>query len=147
MLIALILAFGGAPAHAGLSTNCVAADGGATSLLVQVKDKKGKKNKHGDDHNGRQSHDDGLTECTIQSPGSGGGCKSGFNYVVRENEERQEMLRLRGRQRNAKQAPAGKAVRTTTFCGGTTSRPSPSNHPLKAVRKMELCCCHTLNVI
>jgi hypothetical protein len=72
--IALILAFSGAPTHAGLSTNCVAADGNDTSLLLQVK----KQKKHKD---GQSQNDTGLTECTIQQPGSGGGCKGGFKWV------------------------------------------------------------------
>jgi hypothetical protein len=67
--VALILAFGGAPAHAGLSTNCLATGGSAASLLVHVKDKKSKKKNH--------DQESGLTECTIQSAGSAGGCKNG----------------------------------------------------------------------
>jgi hypothetical protein len=66
--VALILAFGGAPAHAGLSTNCLATDGSAASLLVQVKDKKSKK---------KHDQESGLTECTIVGAGGGGGCKNG----------------------------------------------------------------------
>ena len=74
-VVSLVLAFNGRVADAGLSANCVATDGGTTSLLLQVK--KNKKHKNGSE----QSHDDsGLTECTIQSAGGGGGCKSGFNY-------------------------------------------------------------------
>jgi hypothetical protein len=72
--IALILAFSGDPAHAGLSTNCVAADRSDTSLLLQVK----KQKKH---HDGQSQNDTGLTECTIVQPGGGGGCKTGFKYV------------------------------------------------------------------
>jgi hypothetical protein len=75
--VALILVFGGGVADAGLSTNCVAAAGGTTSLLVQIKDKS-KKKKNGHD---QSQNDTGLTDCTIVSPGGGGGCKSGFNYV------------------------------------------------------------------
>jgi hypothetical protein len=45
---------------------------------VQVKDKKPKKKKHGDD---QSENDTGLTDCTIVNPGGGGGCKTGFNYV------------------------------------------------------------------
>ena len=72
--IALILALSGAPAHAGLSTNCVAADRNDTSLLLQVK----KQKKHKD---GQSQNDTGLTECTIVQPAGGGGCKTGFKYV------------------------------------------------------------------
>jgi hypothetical protein len=53
--IALILAFSGVPTHAGLSTNCVAADGIDPSLLLQVK-----KNKK---HSGQSQNDSGLTNC------------------------------------------------------------------------------------
>jgi hypothetical protein len=60
-----------------LSTNCVAADGIDTSLLLQVK----KQKKHKD---GQSQNDSGLTECTIQQPGSGGGCKAGLNGCVRK---------------------------------------------------------------
>jgi hypothetical protein len=68
-VVALVLGFSSGVADAGLSTNCVAADGTATSLLVHIKDKKSKKKKH--------DQDSGLTECTIQGAGSGGGCKNG----------------------------------------------------------------------
>jgi hypothetical protein len=77
-VVSLALAFNGGTANAGLSSFCVAVDGGTTSLLVQVKDKKPKKKKHGDD---QSENDTGLTDCTIVSPGGGGGCKTGFNYV------------------------------------------------------------------
>ena len=71
--VALILAFSGAPAHAGLSTNCLATDGSKASLLLQIK-----KNKK---HSGQSQNDSGLTNCTIVQPGGGGGCKGGFKYV------------------------------------------------------------------
>jgi hypothetical protein len=76
-VISLVFAVNGGVADAGLSTNCVAADGSSAPLLVQVKDKKSKKKKHND--GGDQTS--GLTECTIQSSGGGGGCKTGFKYV------------------------------------------------------------------
>jgi hypothetical protein len=72
--MALILALSGAPTHAGLSTNCVAADRSDTSLLLQVK----KQKKHKD---GQSQNDSGLTECTVVQPGGGGGCKGGFKWV------------------------------------------------------------------
>ena len=72
--VALILAVSAAPTHAGLSTNCVAAHGSDTSLLLQIK----KQKKH---HDGQSQNDTGLTECTIVQPGGGGGCKTGFKYV------------------------------------------------------------------
>lgn len=71
--VLLSLAFSGA-VSAGLSTNCVATDGNSTSLLVKVD----KKKKH---KNGQSQNDSGLTDCTIVSPGGGGGCKTGFKYV------------------------------------------------------------------
>jgi hypothetical protein len=81
-VVSLVLAFNGGVADAGLSTNCVATDGSTPSLLLQVKKKK--KHQDGDDDSSGQSQkgDDGdageLTECTIQQPGGGGGCKTGF---------------------------------------------------------------------
>ena len=71
--VALILAVSGAPAHAGLSTNCLATGGSNASLLLQIK-----KNKK---HSGQSQNDSGLTNCTIVQPGGGGGCKGGFKYV------------------------------------------------------------------
>jgi hypothetical protein len=71
--MAFILAVSGAPADAFLSTNGVAADGSDSSLLLQIK--KTKKN------SGQSQNDAGLTECTIQQSGSGGGCKGGFKWV------------------------------------------------------------------
>jgi hypothetical protein len=72
--IALILAFSDGSTHARLRTICVAADGSDTSLLLQVT----KQKKHKD---GQCQNDSGLTECTIQEPGSGGGCKAGLKWV------------------------------------------------------------------
>jgi hypothetical protein len=74
-VVSLVLAFSGGVADAGLSANCVAADGSTTSLLLLIKKKK---QNHGDDDGGGQSE---LSECTIQSAGGGGGCKGGFKYV------------------------------------------------------------------
>ena len=71
----LVLAFSGGVADAGLSANCVATGGSTTPLLSLIKKKK---QKHGGDDGGGQSE---LSECTIQSPGGGGGCKGGFKYV------------------------------------------------------------------
>ena len=105
-VVLLALAYSGRVAEAGLSTNCVAADGSTTSLLVQVKDKKGNKKKHGDHHNGGQSHDDsGLTECTIQGAGGGGGCKTGFNYKCEKMKSGKKCCGCVA-DKNAKQAPA-----------------------------------------
>jgi hypothetical protein len=73
--VALSFAFSGA-VSAGLSTNCVVTDASNTSLLVKVDSKKKKKHKDGQSQN-----DSGLTDCTIVSPGGGGGCKTGFKYV------------------------------------------------------------------
>jgi hypothetical protein len=70
-VVSFVLAFSGGVADAGLSANCVAADGSTTSLLLLIK----KKKKQND---GGQSE---LSECTIQSAGGGGGCKGGFKYV------------------------------------------------------------------
>ncbi len=71
-VVSLVLAFGGGIAHAGIGSVCVAADGKAASLLVQVDDKKSKKKNH--------DKDSGLSECTIVGAGGGGGCKSGFDW-------------------------------------------------------------------
>ena len=61
--VALILAVSGAPAHAGLSTNCVAADRNDTSLLLQVK--KQKKHKDGQSQNdtGFDDYAANITTC------------------------------------------------------------------------------------
>jgi len=95
--IALILSLSGAPAHAGLSTNCVAADRNDTSLLLQVK----KQKKHKD---GQSQNDTGLTECTIVQPGGGGGCKTGFKYVCEKLKSGNKCCGCVADQ-NAKQAP------------------------------------------
>jgi len=119
----------------------VAADGSDTSLLLQVK----KQKKHKD---GQSQNDSGLTECTIQEPGSGGGCKAGLKWVCEKMKSGNKCCGCVA-DKNVKQAPAGQGGENhTTFCGGTTSRLSPSKHPLKAVRaRTELCCCHTLTVM
>ena len=97
--IALILAWSGAPTHAGLSTNCVAADRSDTSLLLQVK----KQKKH---HDGQSQNDSGLTECTVVQSGGGGGCKTGFKYVCEKMKSGNKCCGCVADQ-NAKQAPAG----------------------------------------
>jgi hypothetical protein len=96
-VISLVFALDGGVAEAGLSTNCVAADGSAASLLVQVGDKKSKKKKH--------QESSGLAECTIQSPGSGGGCKSGFKWTCEKMKSGNKCCGCVA-DKNAKQAPA-----------------------------------------
>jgi hypothetical protein len=63
---------------------------------VQVGDKKSKKKKH--------QESSGLTECTIQSPGSGGGCKNG-KWVCEKMKSGQKCCGCVA-DKNAKQAPA-----------------------------------------
>ncbi len=67
---ALVLGLGGRVGQAGWSDAGSSLTLGATSPLMSVK----KKKKNEDDGAG-------LTECTIQQPGSGGGCKAGFKRV------------------------------------------------------------------
>lgn len=67
---ALVLGLGGRPGQAGWSEAGSSLTSGATSPLMSVK----KKKKNEDDGSG-------LSECTIQQPGGGGGCKSGFKRV------------------------------------------------------------------
>ena len=71
-VVSLVLALSGGTAHAVMGSFCVAADGSAASLLVEVDDKKSKKKNH--------DKESGLSECTIVGAGGGGGCKSGFNW-------------------------------------------------------------------
>lgn len=94
--VALILAFSGAPAQAGLSTNCLATDGSNASLLLQIK----KNKKHG----GQSQNDSGLTDCTIVQPGGGGGCKGGFKYVCEKMKSGDKCCGCVA-DKNAKQAP------------------------------------------
>jgi hypothetical protein len=95
--VLLSLAFSGA-VSAGLSTNCVATDGNSTSLLVKVD----KKKKH---KNGQSQNDSGLTDCTIVSPGGGGGCKTGFKYVCEKMKSGNKCCGCVA-DKHAKQAPA-----------------------------------------
>jgi hypothetical protein len=97
--MALILAFISAPADAFLSTNCVTADRGDASLLLQIK----KQKKHKD---GQSQNDAGLTECTIQQPGSGGGCKAGLKWVCEKMKSGKKCCGCVA-DKSAKQAPAG----------------------------------------
>jgi hypothetical protein len=97
--IALILAFSDGSTHARLSTICVAADGSDTSLLLQVK----KQKKHKD---GQSQNDSGLTECTIQEPGSGGGCKAGLKWVCEKMKSGNKCCGCVA-DKNVKQAPTG----------------------------------------
>jgi len=77
----------------------VAADGSDTSLLLQVK----KQKKHKD---GQSQNDSGLTECTIQEPGSGGGCKAGLKWVCEKMKSGNKCCGCVA-DKNVKQAPAG----------------------------------------
>jgi hypothetical protein len=54
------------------------------SLLVKIKKNKKNDDDHDDDNHGANKNkkdDTGLSECTIQQPGGGGGCKGGFKQV------------------------------------------------------------------
>ena len=66
----LVLCFGMQLVQAGWSDAGSSLTLSASSPLISVK----KNKKHGDDGAG-------LSECTIQQPGSGGGCKAGFKRV------------------------------------------------------------------
>ena len=94
--LALSLAFSSA-VSAGLSTNCVATDGSNASLLVKIDKKKHK--------NGQSQNDSGLTDCTIVSPGGGGGCKTGFKYVCEKMKSGNKCCGCVA-DKHAKQAPA-----------------------------------------
>ena len=67
---ALALGFEGQLVQAGWSDAGSNLASGASSPLISVK----KNKKHDDDGAG-------LSECTIQQPGGGGGCKAGFKRV------------------------------------------------------------------
>ena len=78
---------------------------GASSPVVSIKKHK---NDNDDDDNNNNHHgkgkknndgDAGLSECTIIQPGGGGGCKTWIEMGVRENEKRQQVLRLCSRQK------------------------------------------------
>jgi hypothetical protein len=96
--LALVLAASGT-VHAGLTTNGVAADVSNTSLLVKVDNKK---KKHKD---GQSQNSSGLTDCTIVSPGGGGGCKTGFKYVCEKMKSGNKCCGCVA-DKHAKQAPA-----------------------------------------
>ena len=88
----IFLTFSGQSVRAGWSDLAASLTTGASSPVLSVK-----KNKNDDDddddndHHGNDDHhnkkkkntndDTGLSECTIQGPSSGGGCKGGFKRV------------------------------------------------------------------
>jgi hypothetical protein len=71
-ICALAFVFGGQMTQAGWSDAGLTVMRETSSLVIAVK-----KNKHHDD-------DNGLEQCTIQSSGSGGGCKGGFKWVCQK---------------------------------------------------------------
>ena len=86
---ALVFGFGARPGQAGWSDAGSSLTLGASTQLISVK-----KNKNHDDDDDDDDHDHGkgnkkknsdddagLSECTIQQSGGGGGCKGGFKRV------------------------------------------------------------------
>lgn len=85
---ALVLGFGGRPSQAGWSDADSSLTKGTFSPVILVKKNKNHDDDDDDDNHhgkGKKKNTDGdtsdLSECTIQGPNSGGGCKGGFKYV------------------------------------------------------------------
>ena len=82
---ALALSFWGPTSQAGWSDAATNLSGGASSVVVSVKKHKNDDGDEDGDHNKgkkkKTSDGEGLSECTIQSPNGGGGCKGGFKRV------------------------------------------------------------------
>ncbi len=84
----LVLGIGGRPGHAGWGDAGLNLTLGASSPVVSIKkhkndddDDQGNNEDHHHGKNKKNNDDAGLSECTIQQPGGGGGCKGGFKWV------------------------------------------------------------------
>lgn len=83
----LFLAFGAQSVRAGWSDIASSLTSSNSSPVISIKKHKSDDDDHGDndDHhhgkNKKHNDDAGLSECTIQQPGGGGGCKTGFKRV------------------------------------------------------------------
>ena len=87
----IFLTFSGQSVRAGWSDLAASLTTGASSPVLSVKKNKNDDDDDDNDHHGNDDHhnkkkkntndDTGLSECTIQGPSSGGGCKGGFKRV------------------------------------------------------------------